>query len=529
MASGVTQFARRSTTPATATWRENVSRFAPIVILAMFAALCLALSDVLNIWQDEAYSLHSSGTGVGNALRQGIGFEAQAPLYFGVLAAWRLVNASALYARLLSVIFSVITLYTSWRFARRYLKRVDAVLILGVLALNPFTIWAAGEIRPYAAVTMFAALLTYLFFRGFIDEEPSNAARLAYVLTAILGIYTQYYVALILPANGAALLVLRRPKSFVVYLAAMVPVAASLVPLASVIPQQLKSYHALGVAFKLPKYAMMTAVLEYAFPHNWIGSWTRHPGLNAIYLIVAVICIAIAVLSIRYLSVTSKILITANSVMFSLFTAAIVIAHVHVLVPRHSIVMLVPVTLLSFALIGDVLPERRRVLTAIYLTSFTVFALLSLVHDYRSMAKLGDWKRVSSFLRMNAKPTDLVTVFNAEAELPLRFYFHGRNVVQAIPRSMTFETFDEDAFVLRDDREVADTFGKVSAGHRYVWLVESAACTIQGDFFGCRRLEHYTNEHFKVIRTVRFSGSTVIELNARRAARIPARTSPSVS
>ena len=74
----------------------------PVLIL-LHLALTLFLAYRLNIWVDEAFSLHTSGRGVGYALHQALHFELQAPLYFVLLSAWRKIDSSIFFARLLSV------------------------------------------------------------------------------------------------------------------------------------------------------------------------------------------------------------------------------------------------------------------------------------------------------------------------------------------------------------------------------------------------------------------------------------------
>ncbi len=518
---GTARVATGSSLRDSARMREQLSRLAPFAILSAFTTFCLTLAYRLNIWQDEAYSLHTSGSGIARALQQGITFEAQAPLYFVVLAAWRILNASVFHARLLSLGCGIVAIYMGWLFARRYLRTINPTLVLAALAFNPFMVWASVEIRPYCAAVMFSAVLLYLFFRGFVDDEPSVVARVGYVLLAIAGTYTQYYVALLLPAAGFILVVLRKWKVLPVYVAAMLPVAVALVPIVFVLPEQFRAYHAFALVFKPPVYAMATALLEYALPHNWIESWAHSLAKNAIYGLVGAIPAVIAFGSLRRLSRTTQALLAINGALFAIFTAAIVLAHVDLLIPRHTLIMLVPVMLLTFALIGDVLPRRRLTVVSAYLAIFAIFAFLSFYHDYRTMAKIGDWNRVARFVRANATTSDLVAVFNAEAELPFRYYFHGDNVVRAIPQSMSFDRFDEDAFVLRDEKAAASSFGEIAHGYRRIWLIESSVCSIRGDFFGCRHLESYTRTHFRTVRVVHFSGSSVTELEARDEAALP--------
>jgi len=489
----------------------------PLVIAVAFTLVCVFLAQALNIWQDEAYSLHTTGSGIVNAWTQGIVFEAQAPLYFVLLALWRTLNASATYARLLSLVFSLVTLYATWDFARRYL-RVAPSIVLTAVAFNPFTVWAAVEVRPYAASIAFSAVLLLLFFRGFIDSQPRQLARIAFVVFAVAGTYTMYYVASLVLACGVALLALRRRRAFFEYVAGSIAYGITLIPLAYVIPLQFHAYDAFAAAFRIPGYVMATVLVEYPFPHDWIGTWAHLPVQNAAYFAILAIPAGVVAASTRALSVTAKALIAIVATLFAFYTAVIAIAHIHVLIPRHSLVILVPLIALVFAVIGDVLPSRRRIAITWYASVFTCFSLLSYWHTYHNLSKTGDWERVAEFVFREAGSADAIAMFDAEAELPFRYYYRGNNPVQAIPHPESFTAFDEAAFVLHSERDVALSLGKIAEQHPRVWLVESNVCARQSAFFGCDYLTSYIKRHFRVLSTTTFDGSTVSELQRTLAA-----------
>lgn len=483
-------------------------------VLACFACVCLPLAFYLNIWQDEAYSLHSSSAGIVDAFRRGVGFEAQAPLYFVALAAWRVIDASAFFARLLSVVFSLSTLALTWLFARRYLKKVEPHIVVAAVAFNPFTVWAAVEIRPYAASIAFSAALLWLLFRGYV-ERGRPIWRVLYVCVAIAGTYTQYYVAFLLPAHAVALAILGRWRSLRSFCAGAIVFAIALLPLALVVPQQFQSYHAFAVAFSIPSYAMATVLLGYPFPHAWIGTWAHQPLLNGIYLGASLVPVLLAVRFIGPLSAVTKALLATVATLLVTYTAVIVVAHVHVLIPRHTLVMLVPLLACCFAILGDVVPDRKRLVLGVFLAVYAAFAVMSLWTEFHALSKVGDWRRVASYIDANSRTADGVALFNAEAAVPFGYYFKKSVSVAPIPKPMSFDRFDENSFVLHDAGEVAKSFGRFSELHRRTWLVETDACAPANAFFGCRYLNDYVRVHLRTLRTVRFDGTTVFELERR--------------
>ena len=73
-------------------------------LIAVHLALALPLAWLLNIWADEASTLHTTQNGLAYAFRHAAADERQAPLYFWILGLWRDLNGSIFFARLFSLI-----------------------------------------------------------------------------------------------------------------------------------------------------------------------------------------------------------------------------------------------------------------------------------------------------------------------------------------------------------------------------------------------------------------------------------------
>lgn len=481
-------------------------------IVALFAGGCALLALALNIWQDEAYSLSTTGGGITHALHQALHFEAQAPLYFVVLALWRTLGESVFEARCLSIAMSVVTLYVTWLFARRYIGGIHPALVVGAVAVNPFVVWAALEIRLYAAAVMLSALLVYLFFRGFVDDRPNTASRFAYAAVTIAAVYTQYYLGALLVAGAVALLVLRRWTVFGNYSAAATFAAIAMLPIAAIVPRQLASYGALAAAVPLPGYAIAIAILDFLFPHGWIGTWAHEPLGNAVYASLAAVPVSLTLGFMRRLDDVSRALLAIVGTLCATFFAVIALGHQHVIIPRHTAVLLIPTLLAAFALLARVSAERRRLAICAFIAVYGAFAALTLWSAHHAMAKPGDWRRVAAFVTEHATPAEPVVIFDAEAELPFRYYFRGPNPIRPIPRTISLDRFDQQDFVLRSEADVASTLGRAAVGRSRAWLVRNDACDTRARFYGCAFLDGYVARNFRVVLTERFVGATVSEL-----------------
>src|SRR5262245_13265135 len=179
-------------------------RVAVGAMVVLYLALTAWLSWELNVWRDEMYSLHTSAESVGYAARRAIDFELQPPVYFALLAAWRTIDDSIFFARLLSSLFGAGAILVAVALARRIAPRVHPGYVAAVFATHPFLVWAGTEIRVYALVVLLSALLTFTFIEAYWVAPPRPRMRLAFAAVALVSMYTQYYLVLLLVGFGAA-------------------------------------------------------------------------------------------------------------------------------------------------------------------------------------------------------------------------------------------------------------------------------------------------------------------------------------
>ncbi|MGD0474300.1 MAG: glycosyltransferase family 39 protein, partial [Candidatus Velthaea sp.] len=481
-----------------------VSWPAIVSVLVAFLGLTVSLAFHLSIGQDEAYSLHTSTGDLVSALRRGVTYEAQAPLYFGILELWRTVSDSVFFARLLSIAFSCVTLGFAWQFARRYIRGIAAETVLAFVAFNPFIIWASVEIRPYSAAAAFATALLYYFFRGWIDDDADLQPRLAFVAVAIVGAYTHYYIVALVAAGAVAVVGLGQRRKLVSYLIASGVIAVALVPILFLLPLQLESYSALSNATQSPAYSIVLAIFEFLLPHHIIRSWIHRPAANTAYFVCA---IALGLLLIRLLTSVSKVaraLVTIAIGVAAMFAVLIGAGHMPVTFPRQTAVLFAPTLFAALALIRDVRPTRRPLILQTYAAVYALLVVLSFWSDYHDVSKSGDWRRVGRLLSTVVAPNDAIAVFDTELSLPLGYYFNSHPLTP-IPRPLTFDRFDEDLFVIHNRNEVVQSLGRLRRDHTRVWLVMNDLCASLPQFYGCPYLDAYIGEHFRIVKTYKFN------------------------
>jgi hypothetical protein len=482
------------------------------IAVAINLAITLPLAYLLNVWQDEAYTLNTTGRDLSYALHQAIFFEQNAPFYFLLMTLWRHVNDSYFFARLFSVLCAAVTVYLIPKIAQRYVPNISPPWIILSIALNPFLIWAALEIRLYAFVILISALLLVTFYDAFLVQPRSPRAAIAYGAICIAAIYTQYYLAFLILAQGFVLLVAHR-RALTAYVCVGLVVAVAFLPMAFVIPAQLANFRG---SFASPPTPLQSAkvlaeiLLQYVLP---LETFAHSHILYGAAIVAALLCVA---LLFRLRQPADMTLPMTTLVCFIIFALAIYASKEHVL-NRHAAMLLVPVVLSVYALLG-LLREPARTRGVAMWTAFVILCSVgTLFNVYRPMAKPGDWARVTRYIAGQEHPNQPIVIFQAENAVPFAYYYRGTNKVVAIPEAVDFRTYDVESFVLRDEAQVNSALRQIPGQHDSVWLITAGECHALNINFGCDTLERFVAHNYIVDSERDFFGAQVRLLRRKGA------------
>jgi hypothetical protein len=183
-----------------------------VLFLFVYAFFILYLCYDINIWDDEVYSLHTSAYNLHNVIRQSYITERQAPFYFILLALWRTVNSGVFFARLLSPLCIALGAFIFYKIVRFVLDKEDSRWLLLVFLLNPYTVWAALEIRLYAFAILLSALLIYTILKYY--KENRKKYLWWFLILSLIGLYTQYYFSFLIFSIGISVFLFKGFKEF---------------------------------------------------------------------------------------------------------------------------------------------------------------------------------------------------------------------------------------------------------------------------------------------------------------------------
>ena len=496
-----------------------------------FLLFTLPLCALLPIWFDEAYSLHTSSGSFSHTWSQAIGFEEQAPIYFLLLTGWRTVGDSVFWARLFSVLCVLTNIWVAPKLGQRYASvlgpaaepngsmfSLEQSLMTILIALSPWSIWAATEIRLYALSTLISSILLLTFHDAYLDDSQSRMrCRVQYILSATIAIYTHYMLAPLIIAQGITLLVLRR-NSFLNYLCDMCIVTIAFAPFFPTFANQL-----LVETADKPDHAVANAsaaerLLSGAVRSFGILCYHAVPadeGRQWIAIRVGVIALLLPCVAVFRSSISRKQLVlwTTTATLTLLF--AVIFAFVN-LSSRHACSMFVP-TLLSVVAVLN-LPQSvvmRRKLGMVGLTLFLLFAGICLAQRYTPLTKDGDTQRVASFIENLEQPEQPILVFDPSVEMVLSHYYDGANRLVAVPMPEDFKKFSVDELVLTDETQL---LAALPDNTLEFWLVNDDGVLVEIRDFdeSFEILERFVARHCEVIRDEHFHGSRVRLLQHRK-------------
>ncbi len=424
-----------------------------LAIIGCHLLLTTFLAAQLNLWIDEAYSLATTNNDFPTTLKWAIGFEEQAPFYFILLWFTRHIHDSVLIARLPSLLATAGSLWLSSRISQQLFPMVHRGWIVLALAFNPFIVAIAIETRGYAWAVFLSTLLLWLFIKGYanslLDPSPSQRiarpfiplqnqpwARWAYGATAVIALYSHYFLAFQIAAQGIILLLIalgsveRRKRaiaSFGAYCLDSIIIIFLTLPLVLLVGQQLTALEDNSSIIESPgAIAALKAAIDKTLFRNLVYLLPGDPLGTGSYwklgrLFVGLWLVALAWGRRRQLrfNVTFAWLIH-GLVMLQLLGA---FALVPSLDYRHAIVV---VSLVYFSTLGliSLLPRtRRRVLLSFCLILLLCLNARSLWQVYAPMSKPGDYARVGAYLQKVVNPQDPVVVFNSEVAMALEHYY----------------------------------------------------------------------------------------------------------
>jgi len=396
---------------------KRVRRGAPLAaILGVALLLRLIALRSRGIWYDDAFSIFLVRQSWARIVA-GTAADTMPPLYYFLLHLWRGLGEGVATLRLLNVIISLMTVALTYRLATLLFDGRTGLWAALFVALSPFQIYHAQELRMYAALCL--NLLLYLYFlarlvRG-VDRRPW-VSWLGLALGGALAMYSHNLAIFTLLAADLFLLFKRRWGVLGRLLLAQLATGALVSPWLLLIPAQVAKIQR---AFWTPRPGLLEAVQALLTFHTNLPlpDPLIPPALTAALLFLALVIYELAR---RHRRDAGVQLLAA----FSLFPPSLLFAASYLMrplfVPRGLIL-----SSIAYYTLGAVVVARqpRRWLGGGLALLLVVPALSALPGAYTFAAfPRSPYEQAVAFLRERVAAGDVVLHDNKLSYFPMHYY-----------------------------------------------------------------------------------------------------------
>ncbi len=172
--------------------------------LLAFALRMFHVSDLL-MWGDEGFSVFSASRDLLTITLDTTTIDPHPPLYYYLLHFYfQVAGRSELAIRFFSVCFGTALIPLAWVIAKRMFDARAGACAALLVAVAPFPVQYAQEVRMYALAMFLVSLGLYAFAK--LNARETRARWIMYAAAMLLALFTLYHTALIFLAMGLVVL-----------------------------------------------------------------------------------------------------------------------------------------------------------------------------------------------------------------------------------------------------------------------------------------------------------------------------------
>lgn len=165
-------------------------------MIAVFVALILRIIAISqhDFWFDEALTYHFSRLSIPDVIKIVL-TDNNPPLYYLLMHFLIKVETNEVFLRLPSLISSILTIVALALILKKHHGPKVALRASLLVACSPLAVYLATEARLHSLAVFLLTLVILSFFE--LLKKPDLARKLFFVATMTIGLYTQYYLALL--------------------------------------------------------------------------------------------------------------------------------------------------------------------------------------------------------------------------------------------------------------------------------------------------------------------------------------------
>jgi hypothetical protein len=483
--------------------------------LIIYGLILIYLCKEINVWEDEVYSLNTSSYNLKTVISQSYNFEGQPPVYFILLALWRTINSGVFFARFLSLIFIGLSAYLIYRIVALFSEIGNARWLVVIFLLNPFTVWAALEIRTYALLIFLSSISLFFFLKYYLYNKSKY--QYYFLVVCLIGLYTQYFFSFLMIALSVSLLIFKGWKAFIRQCVYFIPLILLFIPSLYFITKNLeiaqsaRSDYALvqriSVVLHTPQNLILALQIESL---NVVIRW----GIKVAFTLIVLI---------GYIKIYRKWkrengngLKFITGILLSIEILVLLYcffnAYTGIWYDDRYMAIAFPFFILIFTLIGT----YTSLLRSIIFGTFSIYFLYLLLFTYIPPVKNYDYKSLANYIGKIENQNEPILCYSDLLSLPLGYYYKGRNILAPLPEA---PSFDENYI-----KSISDTTNlkkliekKYGISNSYLLISDDMRINSMNLNMNRKMVDEYLNANYKLtLDTIYYGRSKNLYLRVRR-------------
>ncbi len=463
-----------------------------LLVLLILLALALRLYRLADspVRGDEAFTIQYWPASWSDALDL-VGIDPHPWLAYALFAHWQTIFGDGEWVmRLLPTLLSLPGVAATYALARRLRVEQRAALLATLLvAVHPFLIWHAQDVRDYAIWASFSAIASWAFLLAITAGGWRN--WLLYAITTLLSAYIFFLHPFVIAAQGLYVIVAKR-RRLRAWLLSIVGVAVAMIPWSIMLATAAGSRYG-GTADRFD----LSLLITWFLPTLTIGSTLPQTALDVIGigLLVGGIIALVALWRWR----RDATLFLGIQVAVPTLCLSVVALRMNVFRPRY-LVAVVPYVVLFVAAVVVYLTTRKYRWVRFGALGLLAVVLAAdgwaLINHYLDPAyrKAPNWRDLGAYLTAHTQPGDLVV--QQALDPGFTYYFRGPADETTLPLSPNAPA-EETIAILEQaitDRRAVWLIPGAPAGYDdarvpLTWLTSEAQLTLAIDVAGFRVLE----------------------------------------
>ena len=408
------------------------------LFIITYGTLLIYLTYKINISEDETYTLNTTTGNLARVIKQSYHFEGQPPGYFILLYFWRLFSSHVFFAKLFSIILTGFSAYILYRLMLLFSIVKGAKWILVIFLLNPFTVWAALEIRTYSLLILLSLISLYCFYR-FLFENKKKFLFLFLVIVTI-GLYTQYFFIFLIATLGLILLIYKGWKEFWKFCLYLLPVGLLFLPNLIFIGDQI-TLHETKVSNHFSFHQMLPIIQtsqSFLLGINLVpDAWT-----NRIIRLIFITLFLYTLFKLynnkitRDKEILKKIFILFAAIVLLTFQFIVAVGITKITYEFKYMSLGYPFFILLFIVFSIYSKAIRNIMYG----TLSLYYVMLLFFNYKHPVKTYDYISLSNYIQKIESPGEPILIYRPAIALPFDHYYKGKNMVFPLPHPVNFDS-----------------------------------------------------------------------------------------